>query len=78
MELNPGRGLQPSLSPVERSVGWLAVAGYADSEIAAHLGLSAQSVEWRVAKLCRTLDAASRDELVARLAQRGSGWDRRA
>jgi DNA-binding NarL/FixJ family response regulator len=77
MELNQGQGLQPSLSPVERSVGSLAAAGYADREIAAHLGLSAQSVEWSVAKLCRALGVASREELVARLAERGRASDRR-
>jgi DNA-binding CsgD family transcriptional regulator len=78
MELNPGQGLKPSLSAVERSVGSLVAAGYANSEIAAQLGLSAQSVEWRVAKLCHTRGVASREELVARLAQRGRGWGRRA
>jgi DNA-binding NarL/FixJ family response regulator len=74
MELNRGQGLKPSLSSVERRVGSLAAAGYADPEIAAHLRLSVQSVEWSVAKLCRTLDVASREELVRCLAGYGRAW----
>lgn len=74
MELNRGQELKPSLSAVERRIGSLAAAGYADREIAADLRLSVQSVEWSVAKLCRTLDVASREELVRRLADYGRAW----
>ena len=70
MELNPGRGLRPSLSMTDRRVGALVAAGYADSEIAHHLRLSVQAVEWAVAKLSRTLEVGSRDELVVLL----SAW----
>jgi DNA-binding CsgD family transcriptional regulator len=60
--------LPPSLSATERRVGSLVAAGYADAEIAARLLLSAQTVAWSVAKLCRTLDVGSRVELAALLA----------
>lgn len=69
MELNLGRGLQPSLSMTERRVGSLVAAGYADPEIAARLLLSEQTVQWSVAKLCRTLDVGSRHELAALLSE---------
>ena len=61
--------LRPSLSITERRVGSLVAAGYADTEIAARLLLSPQTVAWSVAKLCRTLEAGSRDELVSLLAE---------
>jgi DNA-binding CsgD family transcriptional regulator len=74
MELSPDPGpprapkpLFPSLSMTERRVGSLVAAGHADAEIARRLVLSAQIVEWSVAKLCRTLEVESRDELVALL-----------
>jgi DNA-binding CsgD family transcriptional regulator len=66
MELNLRPGLQPSLSITERRVGTLVAAGYADTEIAARLLLSPQTVEWTIAKLCLTLEVASRDELARR------------
>jgi len=49
----------------ERRVGSLVAAGHSDSEIARRLLVSAPSVEWSVAKLCRTLEVGSRDELAA-------------
>jgi DNA-binding CsgD family transcriptional regulator len=70
MELNPGREVRPSLSMTERRVGALVAAGYADRQIAHRLRLSLQAVEWAVAKLCRTLEVGSRDELVVLL----SAW----
>ena len=69
MELNLGRGLQASLTMTERRVGSLVAAGYADREIAARLLLSEQTVQWSVAKLCRTFDLGSRHELAARLSE---------
>ena len=74
MELNPGRGRPraptppfPDLSMTEQRVGSLIAAGHADAEIAHRLVVSVQIVEWSVAKLCRTLEVESRDELVALL-----------
>jgi DNA-binding CsgD family transcriptional regulator len=57
------------LSITERRIGALVAAGYADAEIAARLLLSPQTVAWSVAKLCRTFEAVSRDELVSLLAE---------
>ena len=74
MELNFGRGLQPSLTMTERRVGSLVASGYADSEIAARLLLSEQTVQWSIAKLCRTLDLGSRHELAARLRASRGEW----
>ncbi|MGZ8692116.1 MAG: LuxR C-terminal-related transcriptional regulator [Gaiellaceae bacterium] len=59
--------LLPSLSMTERRVGSFVAAGYSDTEIAKRLLVSAQIVEWSVAKLCRTLDVGSRDDLAAQL-----------
>jgi DNA-binding CsgD family transcriptional regulator len=59
--------LLPRLSMMERRVGSLVAAGYAEVEIARRLLLSPQLVEWTVAKLCRTFAVTSRDELAARL-----------
>ena len=67
MELSFGREVEPRLSMTQRRVGSLVAAGYADSEIAARLLLSEQTVLWSIAKLCRTLDVGSRHELAARL-----------
>jgi DNA-binding CsgD family transcriptional regulator len=74
VELSPDRGRPrapkpffPSLSMTERRVGSLVAAGHGDAEIARRLALSAQIVEWSVAKLCRTLEVQSRGELVALL-----------
>jgi DNA-binding CsgD family transcriptional regulator len=61
--------LPPSFSTTERRVGLLVGAGHADQAIAARLLLSVQTVEWTVAKLCRTLGVRSRDELVVLLAE---------
>jgi DNA-binding NarL/FixJ family response regulator len=74
MDLNFGSGLQPSLTMTERRVGSLVAAGYADPEIAARLLLSEQTVQWSVAKLCRTLDLGSRHELAARLGESRGDW----
>jgi DNA-binding NarL/FixJ family response regulator len=68
MELNQEPGLPPSVSITEGRVGKLVAAGYLDSEIANRLLLTPQAVEWSIAKLCRTLQAGSRSELVMRLA----------
>jgi DNA-binding CsgD family transcriptional regulator len=68
-KLNLGRRLPPSLTRTERRVGSLLAAGYGDAEIATRLLLSTQSVEWSVAKLCRTLEVSSRRELVALLSE---------
>lgn len=61
--------LRPRLSLTERRIGALVAAGYPDAEIASRLLVSAQTVEWNVAKLTRALQVASREELVLRLAQ---------
>jgi len=67
MELDLGGALEPRLSMTERRVGSLVAAGYADSDIAARLLLSEQTVLWSIAKLCRTLDVGSRHELAVTL-----------
>ena len=59
--------LLPTLSMIERRVGALVAAGYEEIEIARHLLMSPQRVEWTVAKLCRTFEAASRAELAEQL-----------
>ena len=74
MELNPRNGLQPSLTMTERRVGSLLAAGYEEPEIASRLLLSEQTVQWSIAKLCRTLDVGSRHELAARLGASRGEW----
>jgi len=65
MELN-----QPhALSITERRVGSLVAEGFADPVIANRLLLTVQAVEWSVAKLCRALGVASREELAALLGE---------
>jgi DNA-binding CsgD family transcriptional regulator len=59
--------LLPSLSMTERRVGSLVAAGYVETEIAKRLLLSAQLVEWTVAKLCQTFGVGSQDELAGQL-----------
>ena len=57
-----------SFSIGERRIAQLLAAGHADDVIAARLLLSAETVEWTVAKLCALLGVGGRDELVGALA----------
>jgi DNA-binding NarL/FixJ family response regulator len=51
----------------EQRVGTLVAAGHSDLAIASRLALTAQTVEWNVAKLSERLGVGSRAELVAAL-----------
>ena len=65
MELNQ----PPGFSITERRVGVLVAAGFTNAVIANSLLLTVQAVEWSVAKLCRALGVASREELAALLGE---------
>lgn len=56
-----------SVSIEERRIAQLLAAGHADDAIAARLLLSAETVEWTVAKLCALLGVGAREELVGAL-----------
>jgi DNA-binding NarL/FixJ family response regulator len=65
--------MNAGLSITERRVGALVAEGCTDRAIASRLLLSVQTVEWCVAKLCRTLRAESRAELAALLGELSRG-----
>jgi DNA-binding NarL/FixJ family response regulator len=69
MELNQ----PPGFSITERRVGVLVAAGFTNAVIANRLLLTVQAVEWSVAKLCRALEADSREELETRLGELSAG-----
>ena len=56
-----------SFSIAERRIVQLVADGHADDVIGARLILSAEAVEWTVAKLCALLCVSARDELVGAL-----------
>ena len=55
------------LSETERQIVELVVAGRRNSEVAAELSLSPNTVAWNLSKVYRKLGVSSRTELVARV-----------
>jgi DNA-binding CsgD family transcriptional regulator len=55
------------LSETERQIVELVVAGRRNSEVAAELNLSPNTVAWNLSKVYRKLGVRSRTELAARL-----------
>ena len=56
------------LSETERQIVELVVAGRRNSEVAAELSLSTNTVAWNLSKVYRKLGVSSRTELAARMA----------
>jgi DNA-binding NarL/FixJ family response regulator len=67
--VRPGRGVL--LSPRERQVVKLIVAGASNDEIGARLGISAKTVESHLRRLFDRTEVASRTELAARAIHEG-------
>jgi DNA-binding CsgD family transcriptional regulator len=64
-------GGPPSLTPAERRVARMAVAGASNAEIAQRLFVSLRTVETHLTHAYRKLDISSRDELAGVLAHEG-------
>ena len=59
------------LTPREVEVLDLLAEGFSNKTIAAHLGISDQTVKFHVASICGKLDAANRTDAVRRAVRRG-------
>ena len=60
-----------ALSETERRIVELVAAGRRNSEVAAELSLSPNTVAWNLSKVYRKLGVSSRTELAARMAATG-------
>lgn len=63
--------LEEPLTPREVEVLELLAEGLSNKTIAAHLGISDQTVKFHVASICGKLDAVNRTDAVRRAVRRG-------
>lgn len=62
------------LTPSERAVATLVAGGSTNREIAAALGLSPKTVEWKLTRIYRKLGFRSRTQLALHIASGETPW----